>query len=441
MKIKRKAVPNKVAKDIPLEVSQSLGCRGVHNNEASGSTSVDRLGVNYVVGHSSLPVSCPVASAGIQNSVGGSFSIRDVVVPCSSTTAAAMEIGEASGGYGIVFVGQDVGFNTERFLPVLPLCNAGSPAFVPAQAATINDITGGVGSLEPAAHVPMLLDFSTGSVAPLANLDAWAVANDPAGSQRSGVPLRIRRRAGRVRSSRRRVHTSNDQRRMDEPDGPPMQGPVAPPQRDGPPLEYRCFRRCDQICQHCGALFWLEEKRSGLAASVAPQYRRCCSAGRESIIEGLINFLNDNNALVKLFRTVRDKLQEADIPNFSIRLFGVSGANQYELPTADGIGAIVYEGGPETITDYDIVIQRHSGEPESVNKLHPAYMALQFPLLFIHGEEGYHLKLTPRDLQGHDEQEPKKMSMKAYYARKNQPLVMFKKMEEKNCGEEESQET
>ncbi|PWA46253.1 helitron helicase-like domain-containing protein [Artemisia annua] len=121
---------------------------------------------------------------------------------------------------------------------------------------------------------------------------------------------------------------------------------------------------------------------------------------REDVVQGLIGFLDANNALVRLFRTARDKLRDADIPAFQIRLFGVAGVNQYELPTADTIGAIVYEGGPESATDYDVVIERHSREPESVNKLHPQYMALQFPLLFIYGEEGYHLKLTLMALTG-----------------------------------------
>ncbi|PWA52568.1 helitron helicase-like domain-containing protein [Artemisia annua] len=257
--------------------------------------------------------------------------------------------------------------------------------------------------------------------------------------------------------------------------------------RAGAHADYKSFGRCDQICQHCHAVFWLEEKRTGLPVSAAPQYQRCCAGGRaylrtyrhypayitnlfsdrhfmdhiraynqmfamtsfgatidnsintgrgpyvfrvsgqiyhwiggfcpanddtprflqmyiydtehemrhrlshfdpherqilrEDIIQGLIQFLDDNNALVHLFRTARDKLREADIPNFQIRLFGVVGANEYELRTADTIGAIVYEGGPESMTDYDVVIERHSMEPESVNKLHPTYMSLQFPLL------------------------------------------------------------
>ena len=291
----------------------------------------------------------------------------------------------------------------------------------------------------------------------------------------------------------------------------------------GPPLEYKRFGRCDRVCQHCQALFWMEERRSGMPASAVPQYQRCCSGGRvvlpsygqypahivelysdrhfmeniraynqmfamtsfgatvdnsintgrgpyvfrvsgqiyhwiggfcptgendtprflqmyiydtdhevqhrlshfdprerrvlrEGIIEGLIAFLDNHNALVRLFRTARDKLRDVDIPEFQIRLFGVVGSSQYELPTADTIGAIVYDAGPEARTDYDVIIQRHSGEAESVNKLHPTYMSLQFPLLFIYGEQGYHRDLTLTPLGGAELQDPKRMTMKAYYA-------------------------
>ncbi|PWA66414.1 hypothetical protein CTI12_AA330080 [Artemisia annua] len=219
---------------------------------------------------------------------------------------------------------------------------------------------------------PVILNFASTDV--LGNNDAMSDTSN-AGAARPQIARRTRRR--------RRAHgmrgPANRQRaRTDCPDtmdahALPTQGPVAPPQREGAPLDYVSFGGCDQICQHCGALFWLEEKKAGLAASVPPQYRKCCAGGRaherqalqQEIIEGLIQFLNLNNALVRLFRTARDKLLEADIPNFQIRLFGVVGANQYELPTADTIGAIVYEGGPECMTDYDVVIERHSREPES----------------------------------------------------------------------------
>ncbi|PWA59112.1 helitron helicase-like domain-containing protein [Artemisia annua] len=225
-------------------------------------------------------------------------------------------------------------------------------------------------------------------------------------------------------------------------DALPVQGPLAPPQRQGAPLDYKRFGGCDMVCQYCHALFWSEEKRSGMSASVTPQYQRCCAGGRvilpsygeypayivdlysdrhfmdniraynqmfamtsfgddnprflqmyiydtdhevrhrlshfdpherrvlrENIVQGLIQFLNNHNALVHLFRTARDKLREADIPEFEIRLFGVVGGNQYDLPTADTIGAIVYDGGPETITDYDVVIQHYIGYIHNVEKV------------------------------------------------------------------------
>ncbi|PWA56652.1 hypothetical protein CTI12_AA419060 [Artemisia annua] len=220
------------------------------------------------------------------------------------------------------------------------------------------------------------------------------------------------------------------------------------------PQEYKYLGRCDQICSHCRALFWLDERNRGSPHGAAPQYHKCCLAGRvalrthqqypayirqlfsdrhflqniraynqmfamtsfganiddsintgrgpyvfrvsgqiyhcigglcpmgnetprflqlyiydtdnevanrlshfrgdqrrslrEDIVEGLIHFLDRHNALVQLFRTARDKMQDSDIPNFHVRFFGVIGANQYELPTTDTIGAIVYEGGPET---------------------------------------------------------------------------------------------
>ncbi|PWA91425.1 hypothetical protein CTI12_AA089510 [Artemisia annua] len=51
----------------------------------------------------------------------------------------------------------------------------------------------------------------------------------------------------------------------------------------GAPAEYTYFNRCDQICSHCYALFWLEERLLGLPRTAAPQYHRCCSGGRVDI--------------------------------------------------------------------------------------------------------------------------------------------------------------
>ncbi|GJS83511.1 DNA helicase [Tanacetum coccineum] len=80
---------------------------------------------------------------------------------------------------------------------------------------------------------------------------------------------------------------------------------------------------------------------------------------RRDIVEGLIDLLDSHNALVQLFRTAREKLQDTHVPNFKVMLYNVIGVREYELPTGDMLGTIVYEAGPENNMDYDIVLEEH----------------------------------------------------------------------------------
>ncbi|KAJ9553601.1 hypothetical protein OSB04_017646 [Centaurea solstitialis] len=132
------------------------------------------------------------------------------------------------------------------------------------------------------------------------------------------------------------------------------------------------------------------------------------------IVEGLIQFLDAHNELVQLFRTARDKCREIDIPDFKIRLYNAGGSRGYELPSSNTLGAIVFDSGLTGTTDFDVVIQQKDAPPQRINKLHPSYMSLQFPLLFIYGQPGFHtdLKLTSADGRG----KARRVTMLAYYA-------------------------
>ncbi|PWA51281.1 hypothetical protein CTI12_AA464730 [Artemisia annua] len=77
------------------------------------------------------------------------------------------------------------------------------------------------------------------------------------------------------------------------------------------------------------------------------KFQRTGDGLRADIVENLIGFLDEHNELVKLFRTARDKMTEADIPSFKIQLFGVVGSRQHELPSGDSIGAIVFQEQPD----------------------------------------------------------------------------------------------
>nr|GEX76001.1 DNA helicase [Tanacetum cinerariifolium] len=227
-----------------------------------------------------------------------------------------------------------------------------------------------------------------------------------------------------------------------------------------PPSEYKHIGNCTHTCQHCGALFWYEERlKSSMPRGSRPRYNNCCKVGRDALRTYQIypeymklllevrHFLENIRAYNQMFSmtslgaqvdesinngrvpyvfkisgqlyhwigTARKKLQDAHISNFKVRLYNVVGAREYELPTRDMICAIVYEPGLETDMDYDIIIDERSGYPQHVNKLHPSYMSLQFPLLFIDGQDGYSKELRIVNPIG-SSFEQKHVSMLAYYS-------------------------
>ncbi|GJZ93344.1 hypothetical protein Tco_0665409 [Tanacetum coccineum] len=134
----------------------------------------------------------------------------------------------------------------------------------------------------------------------------------------------------------------------------------------GIPLEYTHMGRCSCVCRHCGAMFWECEKLS------------------------------------------------PNVPEFKVKLYNVVGTRRYELPTPETIGAIVFGGITET--EFDLIVEEHSRIPQRVNKLHPCYMSLQFPLLFIYGEEGYHKDMKLVNIPTHSGSAAKRMTMNMYYA-------------------------
>nr|GFB07012.1 nucleic acid-binding, OB-fold protein [Tanacetum cinerariifolium] len=73
--------------------------------------------------------------------------------------------------------------------------------------------------------------------------------------------------------------------------------------------------------------------------------------------------MDEHNALVQLFRTARDKCNNTDIPEFKVKLYNVVRTRQHKLPTAYTLGASIFENGPETKTDYDVIIDQQFGPP------------------------------------------------------------------------------
>ncbi|GJU61822.1 hypothetical protein Tco_1243657 [Tanacetum coccineum] len=108
--------------------------------------------------------------------------------------------------------------------------------------------------------------------------------------------------------------------------------------------------------------------------------------------------LDIHNPLVQSFRMAKVRFVQSSIQPVTLRLIGTRQhtGRQYNLPTASEVAALIPgNGNPTELRDL-IVEERnevnHNGV-KRISELHPSFMALQYPLLFPYGEDGFHLHI------------------------------------------------
>ena len=103
------------------------------------------------------------------------------------------------------------------------------------------------------------------------------------------------------------------------------------------------------------------------------------------IVKGLQRMLDQYNPLVKIFRQARDFLEEHKGIDISIRILGADKSDriQYEIPHQEELDIL--------IVGQDIIVSTHNNGLRRISIFHPAYMPLQYPLLFPYGERGFQL--------------------------------------------------
>ncbi|XP_072090419.1 uncharacterized protein [Arachis hypogaea] len=111
----------------------------------------------------------------------------------------------------------------------------------------------------------------------------------------------------------------------------------------------------------------------------------------EDIVRELKQMLDDNNVLVKAFRMVRDSLTRESNNTIKLRLLDKreKDGRRYNLPNTDEVAALIVGDFDINKTDRDIVVETQSGRLQRINQLNPAYLGLQYPLLFPFGEDSY----------------------------------------------------
>lgn len=113
---------------------------------------------------------------------------------------------------------------------------------------------------------------------------------------------------------------------------------------------------------------------------------------RREIISDLQTFFHQNNALIRLFRTAIENMP-ADDYKIVIRADKTPAgehARRYNAPTINEV-AIVMVG--EEFDSRDIILHRRNDTIQRVAETHRSYDALQYPIIFWEGEDGYHFNI------------------------------------------------
>nr|XP_043633322.1 uncharacterized protein LOC122604498 [Erigeron canadensis] len=135
-------------------------------------------------------------------------------------------------------------------------------------------------------------------------------------------------------------------------------------------------------------------------------------------IDIIKNMLDLNNPLVKSFRMVRDCVKDNDWETVGLKLIGTrkQDARQCNLPTTSELAGLIIGDIDDMIDNRDIVLRTKVGGLQRISELHPSYLALQYPLLFPYGEDGYRIDIKHRGIPLDSNIVRSKKSMREFFA-------------------------
>lgn len=113
----------------------------------------------------------------------------------------------------------------------------------------------------------------------------------------------------------------------------------------------------------------------------------------------------------------RDRLQQSDHDDVAVRIIGAREGDpvQYEMPTCDDLAILIVGDFTPDTYKRDIIVQASDHSLRRVSFLHPALMALQYPLLFPYGDRGFQVGVPYRIRHSSTPKKRNKISMTDYY--------------------------
>ena len=109
--------------------------------------------------------------------------------------------------------------------------------------------------------------------------------------------------------------------------------------------------------------------------------------------------LDRNNVLAKAFRVANVRFLDENFRNVKLRLINKRDfdGKRYNFPTISKVVALIIGDIGDLGAKRDIIIKTQIGLFKHISELHPAYLALQYSLLFTYGEDGYRDEIQHRD--------------------------------------------
>lgn len=133
-------------------------------------------------------------------------------------------------------------------------------------------------------------------------------------------------------------------------------------------------------------------------ANIRCGYNQIQAMQERAIVSELESFLADKNYLIQLFKQFSSQLHN---DNYMIvikpdKVPNGEHARRFNTPTVNEVG-IVMVG--DSFEHRDIRIMRRNNTTHIIADTHRSYDALQYPLIFWEGEDGYHINIKQRNPQ------------------------------------------
>jgi len=127
--------------------------------------------------------------------------------------------------------------------------------------------------------------------------------------------------------------------------------------------------------------------------------------------------LDSCNPLVHVFRSVKDRVNTSPTDKLKLRLVKErkTDGRTYNLPTASEIAVLIVGDIDNLEKNRDIIVELHCGMFQQINELHPLYLALQYPLLFPYGEDGFRENIQLSDLSLRTTRKRQNLTMREFF--------------------------